>query len=361
MKRLLIFIYLITCVAVLCVQPVYALPKEFSEALPSDAEELIEEAFDGSQEQSLERGLTLLWDKGRQMLHKLLSQQIGGTILLLCAVLLCALAEDCCKASDSSIPMSLVPVAGSIAVTMIAAGDIRALMGVGMEAIDTLDTFSKALLPTLMAAVAAGGGAISAGVRHVAAVFFTDLFISLIRKLLLPMVYIYIAIIAANALVPERKIRSIAKAIRKGATWILCGALMLYTGYLSLSGTVTSSADALTVQLTRSAMGAVPIVGSIISGAADTVLHGAAILKSTVGIAGTLSVLAVCLTPFLSLAVQYLLYKAAAFLAGALSSPYLVELIDDLGNAFGLILGMTGACAVLLLISTVSAVLVATT
>ena len=351
---------LIFFVIALCAEPAYAISDDLKEALPSDVQDFLEDAVGSGEEQSLDRGLSMLWDKCCLLLRDLLQQQTGGAVLLLCAVLLCALADDCCKASDSSASLPIVSLAGATVVTMIAAGDLRTLMGIGMEAIDTLETFSKALLPTLIAAVAASGGAVSAGVRHVAAVFFADLFISLIQNLLLPMVYIYIAAAAANALIPGRKIGGIATAIRKGTTWILSGALVLYTGYLSLSGAAASSADALTVQLTRSAMGAVPVVGGIISDAADTVLHGAAILKNTIGIAGTLAVLALCLTPFLKLAVQYFLYKVAAFLAGTLGSPCLVELIHDLGSAFGLILGMTGACAVLLMISTVSAILVVT-
>ena len=40
-----------------------------------------------------------------------------------------------------------------------------------------------------------------------------------------------------------------------------------------------------------------------------------------------------------------------ALLAAAVGSRPLVSLIDGLGSAFGLVLGMCGACALLLLIS----------
>ena len=56
------------------------------------------------------------------------------------------------------------------------------------------------------------------------------------------------------------------------------------------------------------------------------------------------------------MAMQYLLYKVTAFLAGTAGSGALVELIQALGSAFGLVLGMVGACAVLLLISITSSV-----
>ena len=45
-----------------------------------------------------------------------------------------------------------------------------------------------------------------------------------------------------------------------------------------------------------------------------------------------------------------------AALAATVADNRLSKLIDSIGGAFGLILGMTGACTVLLLISVVSAI-----
>lgn len=43
-------------------------------------------------------------------------------------------------------------------------------------------------------------------------------------------------------------------------------------------------------------------------------------------------------------------------MAGVIGSPELCKLIDGLGSAFGLVLGMTGASALLLLIAILSSV-----
>ena len=80
-------------------------------------------------------------------------------------------------------------------------------------------------------------------------------------------------------------------------------------------------------------------------------------MKNSIGVFGLLVILATCLTPFLHLAVQYLLYKLAAFAASTVSSPPLVKLIDGLAGAFGLVLGMVGSCALVLLISILSSLL----
>ena len=83
-------------------------------------------------------------------------------------------------------------------------------------------------------------------------------------------------------------------------------------------------------------------------------------LKNMIGIFGILSVLALCLAPFLQIAVQYLLYKAASFAAAMLGCDCLVKLIDGIGSAFGLVLGMVGSSAVLVMISVLFSIMAVT-
>ena len=87
------------------------------------------------------------------------------------------------------------------------------------------------------------------------------------------------------------------------------------------------------------------------------IIAGAAALKNSIGVFGVLAVLGTCAVPFLRIGVQYMLYKLAAFAAGTVSSKPLVGLVDSLGSAFGLILGMVGGCALLLTVSVLSSLL----
>ena len=321
------------------------LPREVRDALPAAAEDITEHMDDSA---SFSEGLSLLWERACGYLTDALRESISGGVLLLAAAVLCALTEECMDAAGGKV--HFVPMAGALAVTLAAAGSVRTMMGLGQETVEELNTFSKALLPTLSAAVAASGGILSASVRQVATVFFVDLLLSLIRGLLLPLVYFYVAAAAADAMLQGRHLAGISTAIRKA----------LFTLYLTVSGAAAGSADTVTARLARGAVGVLPVVGSILADAADTVLAGAGAVKNTVGVAGLLAVLAVCLLPLVRLGTQYLVYKAAAFLAGVLGAERLTGLIDALGGAFGLIFGMTGACGLLLLISISSALGVVT-
>ena len=338
-----------------------SVPDSVTDALPPAAAARLEGLEEGTDHTAWSEGLSRLWAEARQYLGDALREKASGAALLLGIVLLCSVAESFFTAAEQPAVPQFVPMAGALAITLVAAGDFKRMMGLGVETMEELDVFAKALLPTLSAAVAASGGIASAGAKQVATVYFTNLLLTVIRKLLLPLLYACIAAAAADAMVPGHSLKKISAGISKAVTWALTASMLAFTGFLTLTGAATGAADAMTVQMTRSAIAtAVPVVGSILSDATGAVLAGAGMLKSAVGVFGLLAVLAVCLLPLVRLGVQYLVYKAAAFLAGILGAEQLTGLIDALGGAFGLIFGMTGACGLLLLISISSALGVVT-
>lgn len=354
MRKIWIIFLLLWCMA-----PAYGaeIPEEITDAMPDSARELLEDTDKVENFISLGDGLSGLWERTCKLLAVTVQDSLGGVVLIMSAILLCSLAEDCFGAAGGGRMLDPVPLVGTMVILLAVGSNMKSLMGLGEQTIEELDIFSKALLPTLSAAAAAGGCAVSASVRQVATVFFSDLLISLIRSLLLPLVWVFVALSAADAILPAGRLSGIAQGLHKAATWLLSGSLLLFTGYLSLSGAFASSADSLTLRMARSAIGtAIPVVGGIISDAADTILAGAGVLRQSVGIVGTLTILATCILPFLKLGVQYLLLKLSAFFAAAVAPEPLVKLLHALSSAFGLVLGMTGATAAMLLISVASSV-----
>lgn len=329
-------------------------PEDLVRSAPEAAEELLEGAdlTAGGLTAALAQLLQSLGDRAGEVVR----QRLRGAAAILLVVVLCGAAEGFFQGSGMKSPPFL-PMAGALSVTMAAAGSLDSLLGLGASTIDELSAFSQTLLPTLAAATAAAGAVTTATVQQVATVFFVDLLIQLIDRVCLPMVYLYIGVVTAAACLPENRLGTLADGVKKVVTWILTGAVLAFTLYLSVVRVITGSADAVTVKVAKAAIsGVVPVVGKIISDASETVLAGAGMLKNTIGIFGTLAILAACAYPFLQLGVQYLLYKLTAFLAGAVGAPGLCKLIDGLGGAFGLILAMTGSCALLLLVSVLSSV-----
>ena len=305
---------------------------------------------------SLDEGLQTILNTGSGQISGVVRKAVRSGVLLLTVVLLCGLAEGLYGGMGVSQTTDVVAIVGALAITAVAVADANSLIGMGREALEQMETFSKILLPTIAAAAAAGSpsGAVA---RQLATMLFSDILITLINRLLLPLVYTYIAACVAYAAVGNEGLKRIAGTLKWVVTSILTVVLLVFVGYLTVSGVIAGSTDAVTVKAAKFTMSSlVPVVGGILSDAAETVLAGAGILKNAVGVFGMLAVLCMCVAPFLQLGIHYLTYKVTSALSATVSSGRVAGLIDQIGGAFGLVLGMTGASALLLLISMVSAI-----
>lgn len=330
-------------------------PQELAEALPDAAADLLED-MDYTQTDVFGGGVAAILSGAVEDVRPILGQRLRSAVTVLLTALLCGVIGGMPGGTGSG-GVDATMMAGTLTVTMMTAGSLDTLAGLGAATIREIADFSKALLPTLAAVTAAAGAAGTASLHQVATVFFVDLLLGLIRGLLLPMVYLYMGVMVAGAMLSDGRLNGLAAALKKAVTWVLSTALLVFTLYLSVVRVISGTVDSVSVKVMKTAIsGAVPVVGGILSDAAETVLAGAGMLKATVGVFGMLAVLAICIHPFLQLGIQYLLYKLAAFLAATTAPAALCKLIDGLGATFGLILGMTGACALLLLVSIYSSV-----
>lgn len=353
MKRLILMILL----AVLLSADVKAveLPEDLTAALPDSAEELLRES-DVSGIDGFLQGLGRIAEQTKEQFRDILRQRTRGAAAVLLVVVLCGVAEGFCRDAGTGGP-AILPMAGALSVSLLSAGSLDTLIGLGAETVRELALFSKVLLPTLAAATATSGAMVTATVQQVTTVFLVDVLLNLINSVMIPMVYLYIGTLTASCCMQTDRLVLVAETIKKVLTWILTAVLMGFTVYLSMVQIVSGATDGTQVKLAKTAIsGAVPVVGKIIADAAETVLLGAGMLRNTVGIFGMLAIFAVCIHPFVQLGVQYLLYKFTAFLSGVIGTAELRRLIDGLGSAFGLVLGMTGACALLLLVSVLASV-----
>ena len=308
----------------------------------------------------LDYGIEQIFDKGRDELPGVLRRAVRSAVVLLSVVLLCALAGEVSGSLGAPAELDVTALAGALAVTAASVADIHALIGLGREALDRMSQFSKVLLPTMTAAAAAAGAPSGAAARQLATMLFSDVLLTLINSLLLPLVYLYVAACTAYAALGNEGLKRVGELLKWAVTSILTAVVLAFVGYLTVSGVIAGSADAVTLKAAKMTIsGMVPVVGGILSDAAETVLAGAGILRGAVGVFGMLGVLAICVAPFLQLGVHYLVYKLTAALSATVAGGRMAGLIDAIGGAFGLVLGMTGASALLLLVSMVSAITMA--
>lgn len=300
--------------------------------------------------------LSTVLDGGKQSVAGVVKQVIKSCLILLTIVLLFGLVEGLNNGAGSGTSMAM-HLACALAITAVAVGDMFALVGMGRTSMEQMQAFSRVLLPSVAAASAAAGAPGAAAAKQLATMLFSDLFLTVINQLLLPLTFAYIAASAAYAAVGNEGLKRIGSCLKWVVNTVLGVFLLAFIGYLNLSGAIAGSADAVTVKAAKfTVSNMVPVVGGILSDATETVLAGASVLRGAIGVFGALTVFAMCITPFLQLGAHYLAYKVTSALAATVADSRTATLIDAIGGAFGLVLGMTAACALVLIISMISAV-----
>ncbi len=294
-----------------------------------------------------------LWNVIKAALCALDSSLVDAarSCLAVCAaVMVCGLLRQLSGKSSSA----AIDLACSVAVAAALLQPSTALIHQGEQIIRQLNDYGKLLLPVMTSALAAQGGVTASAALYTATALFNAMLSAAITRLMIPILYIFITLSIAYAAVGEELIGKFRSFLRWLTTWILKISLYLFTGFLAVTGVVSGNADAAALKAAKITIsGAVPVVGSILSDATEAVLVSAGVLRSAAGVYGILTIIALCLSPFLKIGIQYLLLKTVSALCTAFDKGRSSGLLGDFSTVMGMMLAMIGTQSVLILISTV--------
>lgn len=310
------------------------------DAIPEQAETLLEGRTD-----SFSDGLRAILENVFPLLSEAVRAGLKTAGVMLAAIFLCALAGG-----DGA----LDPARIAAAVCICAAGlaQMKDLAGSGTRALEQMQSFADVLLPAMSVSTAVSGGVTASTALYAGTSLFCDVLMRFVGTMLVPSVYGYLALNTARTLCGSDLLSRLAKLVKWCFQSGIKIILFVFTGYLTVTGLVSGSADATVVKAAKLTLsGVVPVVGSMISDASETVIVGAAAIRNTIGILGMLAVIAICIGPFLRTAIQYLILKLASAAGGAMSQKPLAELMDAVTEASGFLLSILACQALMLLIS----------
>lgn len=294
-------------------------------------------------------GLTELLQKAFFSIRPDLRSAVKVCLSLIAAVMAIAILQNLLTKTKAT-----AALAGTVAVAGILLMNTNSMIHLGATTITDLTEYGKLLYPVMTAALAAQGGITASAGLYAGTMTFISILTSLLSKLLLPLIYVFLALsIACSALSEEFLVR-MKSLVKQGISWCLKILVTIFTSYLSITGVVSGTTDAAALKAAKVTISAfVPVVGGILSDASESVLVSAAIAKNAAGVYGILAILAVFLEPFLRIGVHYGMLKITAAVCELLAPKNITKLVDDFSSAMGLMLAMTGSVCLLLLISTV--------
>lgn len=249
---------------------------------------------------------------------------------------------------------SAVELAGVVSISCILLQSAGSMIRLGVDTVQEISRYGTLLLPVMAAGLAAQGGTASSAALYAGTAVFDTLLTNAISKVLVPMVFIFLVLGILNAATGENQIKRLQDIVKWLMVWFLKILMYLFTGFISISGVVSGSADQAALKATKLTIsGAVPVVGSILSDASEAILVSVGLAKNAAGVYGILAVIAIFIGPFLTLAVQSAMLKFTAVICGVVSDERSTQVIECFSGAMRFLLGMTGAACLLQLISTV--------
>lgn len=322
-----------------------------TEALPQQAGKILGDISLTDNDMG-DKGFQAVLDAVKEGALGIFKNALSAAAKMLTVIILCSAAGS---AMNDGGAKDMVSFGGTVAVSAIAVSNAHSFIGMGMETLLTLSDYSKALLPVMCTAAASAGAFTSASAKYAATALFMDVLITISVNIILPLISIYLAAVIANAALSKDSLANVAKFLKWLCTTALTLLMLAFTSYLGMTGLISGKADELAARITKTALGTVlPVVGSIVSDTAETLVAGAGILRNAIGIFGFLAVAAICITPFLTLGLHYLVYKGTAAFSEALADKRMATLISDVGAAFGMLLALVGCGGMMLFFSVIS-------
>lgn len=328
--------------ALLSMPSLAADPSQLKYALPEEAADILREVDAGSVD--VKGGFAALWNGAKTGLRQGLKNSVKSAFLMTAVCLLLSLLQSFAKSAGVQLPAKAPELAGATAVLSLALQQNGALLEHCRTAIGHLDTFTKLLCSVFAAASAAAGRPASAVATAGAAMLFSDVLLNLALKLFLPGITLYLLLIYGGIISENGALRQAAAVGKWAVTTFFKVFLTAYFAYLSFTGLVTGTADAAAVKTAQSLSSTVPLVGSVIAGASETLLSGASLLRAGVGLLGFLGAAAICLTPFLQGVCHLLVFRVLSVFASSFAEGGSKAMLDALSGAYSMLIGILTAC-----------------
>lgn len=323
---------------------VYAMEADLPEAVKTISGDMrIDGSYDASN--ALERLWKSLIYSVNEQLHENLRMASG----LIAIAVLCALAGSVCGSKPIR---DYINLAGCCAAAISLLGGVDGIVAQTVEALNQLSDYSKAALPAMFTAAAACGAVSSAAAKYAAVCLALDVLMSMSQKLIIPLVYSYLALSVASSVFPNSLLSNTARLTKWLATTAMTAMTIAFSAYIGMTGLISGSVDAMAIKTARTVIStSLPVVGGIVSDASAAVLSAASVIRNSAGVFGLIAVAALCAGPFAMLSVKMLILKAAAAASDMVPNGKLSGLISSVSTAMGLLLGLLGCCGIMLFIS----------
>jgi stage III sporulation protein AE len=269
---------------------------------------------------------------GSFLFHELLiNGKLLGAILIITVF---AMVLETLQTAFEKNAVSTVAYAISYMVLIILAiNSFRVAIDFAAGAIQDMVGFMLALMPLVLALLAATGGVTSAALFHPMIVFLINTSGTLISTVIFPLLFLSAILSIVSSFSVKYQLTKLAQLLRTISLGIMGSFLTIFLAVLSLQGATAAVADGIALRTAKYlASNFVPVVGRVFSDAADTVVGASLLVKNTVGMAGVLILLLLVAFPALKILILAFVYNLSSAIMQPLGNSPILSCLGIIGK-----------------------------
>jgi stage III sporulation protein AE len=202
------------------------------------------------------------------------------------------------------------------------------------EAIGSMISFVLALVPLLLALIAASGGLISAAFFHPVILFLMNMSGLFMQYIILPLLFLATLLSIVSTMSEQYKVSQLAALLRNWSIGLMGLFLTVFLGVISVQGASAAVTDGVTIRTAKFVTGNfIPVIGRMFTDATDTVVSASVLLKNTVGIAGVGILLIIVAFPAIKILMIAFIYKFAAAILQPLGGGPIITCLDIISKS----------------------------
>lgn len=262
--------------------------------------------------------------------------KILGQIILVGVTISCLNILGQTMAPDGS--SQIAQTSAHMVLVLIAVLSFRDVLAVCTEAVDGLRTAFFAFIPVVTGMVLTSGAPVTAGVLY-PTVFGMGTFVSVfILDVAFPLIFISIAIDLAGNLGGGDRVSGVAEMLRQtafvGMGLLLSGFVGVVAGERAAAG-VADGVALRTAKYMSSTF--IPVAGKMVGDTMDMFFHSMFALRSAVGLAGSIALIGIVLSPLVKVFSCFVAWRIALALLGPTCGPQVKRSLQAMAGGVGLL------------------------
>lgn len=211
-------------------------------------------------------------------------QPFRGLLSVIAILLICSLLYSYKSTLISGVGDTL-DICASLCICCAAAVPAASLIADSADVIALASNLMLSYAPLIVVLMLSSGQTVSSGAYYATLMGAGELIMQLSSRLLTPFLQMLLGLSVAGGVSPQINLRGLVETLVKISKWVLGFSMGLYSAFLGIRQTASSALDNVTGRALRFSLTSfIPVVGSSLSEAYQTVRNSLNLLKSGIGV-----------------------------------------------------------------------------